>query len=95
MAYDSLSLTSSFVFLASRGLIQGTFCAGRLWQSITRPAFQLDRKVDEISAAIIQIEKERDTLLSQRVDQLYQKVDQVHNNVEGKEIPFISRCIHR
>jgi len=43
----------------------------------------LNRKVNEISAAMVQIVKERDTLLNKRVGELSQDVQQVKMEVTG------------
>ena len=50
-----------------------------------RPPFLLSRKVNEISAAIVQIVKERDTLLNKRVEELSKDVRQVKVEVTGTE----------
>ena len=66
--------------------------------AIVRPPFLLNRMVSEISAAMVQIEKERDTLLNEsvsrlhtKVDQLSRDLDQVQDNIDGTEAPF-SAC---
>ncbi|KAF9870784.1 hypothetical protein CkaCkLH20_11683 [Colletotrichum karsti] len=53
----------------------------RLWDAVVRPPFLLNRKVSEISAAMIQIEKERDTLLTKSVHVLHIKMDHMTENV--------------
>ncbi|RYP06903.1 hypothetical protein DL765_009326 [Monosporascus sp. GIB2] len=63
---------------------------GRILDSILRPPFLLGRKVKDVSDAMAQILKERDTLLNKRVHEIQAQVGQVQT-----EVGELSREVHQ
>ncbi|KAF7531089.1 hypothetical protein G7054_g9216 [Neopestalotiopsis clavispora] len=54
----------------------------RLLESVTKPAFVVDRKISEISVAMTRIKEERDTLLNKRIHEINNKVDSLAMQVD-------------
>ena len=70
----------------------------RFLEAVTKPPqLFIDRKLSEITNAITEIEKERDTLDSQRlfqvqrrIDEVKMGVDEVRDNVEGEKFKSVA-----